>query len=112
MDSPNPQAALIDVTFFSVAASRSGECLHYDAPLPWSLAVLVGLFGIIACDVVQAMFDNLRRSEDARLTFKIPACLRPRPTPLLAEILQRDLDALVVHALELSLEPFPTLGAA
>jgi hypothetical protein len=34
------------------------------------------------------------------------------PTPLLAEILQRDLDALVVHALELSLELFPTLGAA
>ena len=33
-------------------------------------------------------------------------------TPLLAEILQRDLDALVVHALELSLELFPALGAA
>src|SRR5215470_6686169 len=40
------------------------------------------------------------------------SCLRPRPIPLLAEILQRDLDALVVHALELSLELFPALGAA
>src|SRR5882672_12478094 len=56
--------------------------------------------------------NTSRRSEEARLAFKIPACLRPRPTPLLAEILQRDLNALVVHALELSLEPFPTLGAA
>jgi hypothetical protein len=52
-----------------------------------------------------------RRSEEARLAFKIPACLRLRPTPLLAEILQRDLDALIVHALELSLELVPTLGA-
>jgi hypothetical protein len=32
--------------------------------------------------------------------------------PLLAEMLKRDLDALVVHALELSLELFPALGVA
>src|SRR6266550_3723949 len=73
----------------------------------------------IACwkpSVGNALEYNLvippRRSEEPRLAFKIPACLRPRPTPLLAEILQRDLDALVVHALELSLELLPTLGAA
>jgi hypothetical protein len=36
-----------------------GECLHHDAPLPQSLAALVGLFGIVACDVMQAMFDDL-----------------------------------------------------
>jgi hypothetical protein len=28
-----------------------GECLYHDAPLPQSLAALVGLFGIVACDV-------------------------------------------------------------
>ena len=62
--------------------------------------------------VSRALRNQRCRSEEARLAFKIPACLRPRPTPLLAEILQRDLDALVVRALELSMERFPTLGAA
>jgi hypothetical protein len=35
-----------------------GECLHHKQPLLQSLAAFIGIFGIIACDVVQAMLDD------------------------------------------------------
>ena len=60
MDSTNAQAALIGVTllFGGRVAKSANACITMRRFLR-SLAALVGLFGIIACDVVQAMFDDL-----------------------------------------------------
>jgi len=59
MNSPNLQAAFIGVTllFGGRVAKSANACMTMRRFL--SLAALVGLFGIIACDVVQAMFDDL-----------------------------------------------------
>ena len=44
---------------FQWSRREIGECLHHDTPLSQSLAALVGLFGVVTRDVVQAMLDDL-----------------------------------------------------